>query len=134
MCAWPRRSCTTRGWTPFARAIVAQVCRRPWGDRYGTLCLPTRRLKAWYDALGMERAAVGLAEDVVLINEAGTDEETLLEHPSSVFAKDAHRLWIEGDRPSAGGRLRLPSDEFPLDRSEGLSDADTGGARSTSAQ
>lgn len=89
------------------------------------LVLADAPLEGLVHALGMERSAVRLAEDVVLIDEAGTDEESLLEHPASVFAKDTHGVRVEGDRPTAGGRLRLSGDEFPLDRSERLSDADT---------
>ncbi len=61
------------------------------------------------DTLGVKWAAVGLAEDVVVIHKPGADGKPLLEHPASVIANDAHGVRIECDRPPARW-LRLTGD------------------------
>jgi hypothetical protein len=64
--------------------------------------LANSSLECLVDTLGVQRAAVGLAEDVVLINEPGANKEPLLEHSSPMIAEDAHRVRVESDRSSAG--------------------------------
>ena len=68
------------------RPRVSQAVRR----KVRHLVLANPPLECLVDTLGVQRAAVGFAEDVVLINETGSNEEPLLEHPSSMIAEDAH--------------------------------------------
>ena len=68
---WPRRSWTTRGWTPCSSASVAQVWRRPWSVSVGRPYWPTRRTNIALTASGRRQAPLGLVEHEVLVAEVG---------------------------------------------------------------
>src|SRR5581483_1047469 len=92
---WPRRSWTTRGWTPRSRARVAQVWRRPWRVRRGRPVTADPAEEGRAHRVGPQPAAVGLVEDEAEVVEVGADEQPLFEHAAAVVPQGGDGALVE---------------------------------------